>query len=54
MSSYKQRKKRNRKKNKDSNESHYLLELLSWIPELLILPFRLFVWLIRSIGRLFD
>lgn len=29
----------------------FTLELLSWMPELLLLPFRLLFWLFRGLGR---
>ncbi|WP_209366206.1 hypothetical protein [Sediminibacillus dalangtanensis] len=29
-----------------------ILELLTWIPEVLMLPVRLVIWLLRGIGRL--
>jgi hypothetical protein len=30
----------------------FLLELLCWIPEVLIFPFRMVAWLLRGIGKL--
>jgi hypothetical protein len=45
--------KRQRKRDRGEGYSTWdgIFELLFWIPELLILPFRLIFWLIRGIGK---
>lgn len=41
------------KREKKTNEVlDFIFEVLFWLPELLILPFRLIFWLIRGLGRL--
>lgn len=32
----------------------FFLDILLWIPEIIILPFRMVYWLFRGIGRMFD
>jgi hypothetical protein len=50
--------KRMREKRKKGNHGErftvldFLLELLCWIPEVLISPFRTVAWLLRGIGEL--
>ncbi|MED4462459.1 hypothetical protein [Metabacillus fastidiosus] len=47
-----------RKRRKDNDNYtfvDFILDVLFWIPELIILPFRLVFWLIRGVGRfIFD
>ncbi|XTP56681.1 hypothetical protein Q5760_12080 [Niallia sp. Krafla_26] len=51
----KKRKTRKRKKNRhDYTVLDCFLDVLLWIPELLLLPFRLIFWLFRGIGKLMD
>ncbi|MBB6444047.1 hypothetical protein [Bacillus benzoevorans] len=46
------KKEKFRKRKKKHNEViEFILEMLFWLPELIILPFRLIFWLIRGIGR---
>ncbi|UFT98367.1 hypothetical protein KO561_14315 [Radiobacillus kanasensis] len=30
------------------------IELLSWIPEIIVWPIRLVLWIFRDLGKLFD
>ncbi|WP_153463893.1 hypothetical protein [Sediminibacillus terrae] len=46
------RRKNKRRKRENRQEKWDALELLTWIPEIFMLPVRLVVWLIRGIGRL--
>jgi hypothetical protein len=47
------KKEKLRKRKKKENEVlDFILEVLFWLPELLILPFRLIFWLIRGLGSL--
>ncbi|WP_099159261.1 hypothetical protein [Virgibacillus ndiopensis] len=53
-------KRKQRKQNKLDQSSFWniLVDILLWIPELLLLPFRLILWLargfLRLIGNIFD
>ncbi|MED4531785.1 hypothetical protein ABET51_03780 [Metabacillus fastidiosus] len=53
-------KKKNKMRKNRKDNGHYtfvdfILDVLFWIPELIILPFRLIFWLIRGVGRfIFD
>lgn len=49
----KQLRKAERKKHKFDKASS-ISELLSWLPELLILPIRFFIWLFRNVAKLFT
>lgn len=50
------RKKERMRKNQKTDGMYtfgdFILDVLLWIPELIILPFRLGFWLLRGIGRL--
>nr|WP_240338455.1 hypothetical protein [Peribacillus alkalitolerans] len=51
------KKQKMRKYKKDSD--HYtffdlIFDVLFWIPELLLLPFRIIFWLLRGVGRLVE
>ncbi|WP_162990380.1 hypothetical protein [Mesobacillus foraminis] len=52
--------KRAEKRRKKKQEGTYnfwdlLFEVIFWIPELILLPFRLLFWLVRFLGRsIFD
>ena len=52
----KERGKREKKRRNLEGNSFidFILEVLFWIPELIILPFRLIFWLIRGLGRLIS
>ena len=53
--SRKKEKRKKRRRNKEGNSFiDFILEVLFWIPELIILPFRLVFWLIRGLGRLIS
>lgn len=43
---------RSKKKRKAHDFVDFALEVLFWVPELIILPFRIVFWLIRGLGRL--
>ncbi|MGG3805455.1 hypothetical protein [Metabacillus fastidiosus] len=53
-------KKKDKMRKSRKDNGHYtfvdfILDVLFWIPELIILPFRLVFWLIRGVGRfIFD
>ncbi|MGG3891767.1 hypothetical protein [Metabacillus fastidiosus] len=53
-------KKKDKMRKRRKDNGHYtfvdfILDVLFWIPELIILPFRLVFWLIRGVGRfIFD
>ncbi|MBM7650239.1 hypothetical protein JOC78_003224 [Bacillus ectoiniformans] len=54
MREWMKRKKKSRKAKKNSDDytiADFFFELLFWIPELLILPFRIIYWLARGLGR---
>ncbi|MDL4843057.1 hypothetical protein [Aquibacillus rhizosphaerae] len=47
------RRKIKRKKNDGrGNIAEFFLEMLFWIPELLLFPIRMVVWLMRGIGKI--
>ena len=50
------RKKEKTRKSKKGTENYtfwdFVLDLLFWLPELILLPFRLAFWLLRGFGRL--
>lgn len=48
----KQRTRKSRKSNEDYRSIDYIFDLLFWIPEFALLPFRLIYWLLIGIGRL--
>jgi hypothetical protein len=56
MKRWRRRMKEKRTKKRDNGERFsffdFLLELLFWIPEVLIFPFRLVYWLVRGIGKI--
>ncbi|QHS21824.1 hypothetical protein GWK91_02180 [Virgibacillus sp. MSP4-1] len=43
---------RKRKKNDDHRLRDYVFDFLSWIPELIVLPIRFIIWIVRGIGKL--
>ncbi|MBG9694076.1 hypothetical protein ABD91_25480 [Lysinibacillus sphaericus] len=48
----KKRKTIKRKVNNNYSLFELLLDVLFWLPELFLVPFRLVFWLLRGIGRL--
>ncbi|MGG3801838.1 hypothetical protein [Metabacillus fastidiosus] len=48
-------KKEKRQKNRKNSDRYtfgdFLLDVLDWVPELILLPFRILFWLFRGIGR---
>jgi hypothetical protein len=56
MLSRKRAEKRRKKKQEGTyNFWDFLFEMIFWIPELILLPFRLLFWLVRFLGRnIFD
>ncbi|ASN06433.1 hypothetical protein [Virgibacillus necropolis] len=50
------RKKEKMRKRKENNDNYrfldFMLDVLFWIPELVLLPFRMIIWLFSGIGRL--
>lgn len=50
------RKKRKMRRSRKNNDNYtfvdFIIDVLSWIPELIMFPFRLIFWLIRGAGRL--
>lgn len=50
------RKKKSSRKSKKGHDNYTLLDriidVLLWIPEIIIFPFRLIIWLFRVAGRL--
>jgi len=46
--------RRKRKREADPNHKWDILDILLYVPELLILPFRLLLWIGRGILRLFQ
>ena len=50
------KKKEKMRKSKKHNEHYtfgdFLIDVLIWIPELVLLPFRIIFWLLRGLGRL--
>ncbi|MFZ3579959.1 hypothetical protein [Virgibacillus sp. DJP39] len=54
---WRNRKAKSRKGKKNSGEHTFIdsvLELLLWIPEFALLPFRMVFWLFRGIGKLIS
>lgn len=49
----KKRKTTKRKVNNNYSLFELLLDVLFWLPELFLVPFRLVFWLLRGIGRLY-
>ncbi|MED4399992.1 hypothetical protein ABET41_10500 [Metabacillus fastidiosus] len=50
----KEKRQKNRKNRKNSDRytfGDFLLDVLDWVPELILLPFRILFWLVRRIGR---
>lgn len=52
-------KKSKTKRHQKKKEGRYtywdgIMDALWWIPDLLLLPFRLLFWLLRAVWRLFD
>ncbi|OAT80929.1 hypothetical protein A6P54_13085 [Bacillus sp. MKU004] len=56
MKKWRERRKVNRQRKRKHVERFsimdFLFELLFWIPELLLFPFRLVFWLFRGVGKL--
>lgn len=56
MQEWWQRKKaKTRKRKKQNNDYTFfdvIFDVLFWLPELILLPFRLLFWLVRGFGRL--
>ncbi|MBM7660249.1 hypothetical protein JOC85_001016 [Bacillus mesophilus] len=48
----KRRMKRGHKNPREYTFGDFLLDLLLWIPELFLFPFRVIFWLVRGLGRL--
>ncbi|MBD8522283.1 hypothetical protein [Lysinibacillus fusiformis] len=48
----KRRKTRKSKEKKNYSLFELFLDVLFWIPELFLFPFRLVFWLLRGVGRL--
>ena len=48
------KKRKNQSRNSNYTFWDFVLDVLTIIPELLFLPFRLIFWLLRGIGRLFS
>ncbi|WP_102029524.1 hypothetical protein [Salirhabdus sp. Marseille-P4669] len=49
------KRKRTRKYKKRDNHytfGDFMLDVLLWIPELIVLPFRMVYWLLRGLGRM--
>lgn len=58
METWWEKKKAKTRRNKKSHD-HYtfwdgVLDVLFWVPELFLLPFRLIFWLLRGFGRVLD
>lgn len=52
---WKKRKEKTRKHRKKKGEYTFIdfcIDVLLWIPEVLVLPFRMLFWVIRGAGRL--
>ncbi|AVQ98191.1 hypothetical protein OBCHQ24_03840 [Oceanobacillus iheyensis] len=54
---WKRKKAKTRRASKDYQ--HYtkwdvLVDILIWVPELIILPFRIIFWLVKGLGRFLD
>ncbi|HHY73389.1 MAG TPA: hypothetical protein GX497_09200 [Bacillus bacterium] len=48
----KEKMRKSKKKKGQYTFIDFILDVLFWIPEVLLLPFRMIFWLIRGIGRL--
>ncbi|WP_430786670.1 hypothetical protein VBD025_14415 [Virgibacillus flavescens] len=48
----KQKTRKSRKNRGDYRSIDFIFDMLFWIPEFALLPFRLLYWLIRGAGRL--
>ncbi|RKL68818.1 hypothetical protein CR203_01875 [Salipaludibacillus neizhouensis] len=44
-------KTRRKKNNEKYSILDFIVDFLFWLPELVLLPFRLIIWLIRGVGR---
>lgn len=44
--------RKNKKHNDHYSFGDFLIDVLIWIPELFLLPFRIIFWLLRGLGRL--
>lgn len=55
MKEWWQRKKSKTRRSKKSNDNYtlldFFLDMLFWIPELILFPLRLIFWLLRGLGR---
>ena len=52
---WRKRKAKTRKARKSDDQytiGDFIIDVLSWIPELILFPIRLIFWMIRGIGRL--
>jgi len=52
---WERKKEKSRKRRKDNEKYTFwdlILDVLFWLPELIILPFRIIFWSFRGIGRL--
>lgn len=56
MKSLRQRRKEKKKKQKKKDDTFWdvLVDTLLWVPDLLLLPFRLLYYIIRGFGKLFK
>lgn len=57
--SFKERRQKHNQKQKTRNHGRYTFldfvgDVLFYVPELIVLPFRLLWWIIRGLVRLFD
>ncbi|KAB8135782.1 hypothetical protein F9U64_10970 [Gracilibacillus oryzae] len=43
--------RKRRKKQEDYTIGDFILDILVWIPEFIIFPFRILYWLFRGLGR---
>ncbi|GGA68207.1 hypothetical protein [Ornithinibacillus halotolerans] len=50
----KERTRKHRKHGEKYTFGDFIMDVLFWIPELIILPFRLVFWVFRGLWRLFD
>jgi len=54
----KEKSRKRRKNNGNYTFLDFIMDVLFWVPELLVLPFRILIWLLRGLGRfiknLFD
>ncbi|MGG3891750.1 hypothetical protein [Metabacillus fastidiosus] len=55
MKEWWQKKREKRRKNRKNSDRYtfgdFLLDVLDWVPELILLPFRILFWLFRGVGR---